>query len=336
MFTTVLRRSFVILSAVLPMLLAPVALAQSPPKGDSYLNPVKLKINTTKSISRVEYASLEDDALETSTCDGTDSATHSVWFKFTAPQFVILDFDAIGTSYETGLGYYDDAVMTVYRLQAGALNEIACEAGFAPRILGQSVTAGEYLVRIAYVGTYLIQGPSSARLSIRGRELSGLNADAAFIAHPLGVVWKAKKAGSPPAVTRECAPTCVVHFTGRANARLEQKVTLPTKFVKLKAGDLVGMSIGVNTMTADTTVRLQLKVTYSDGTPKTVKNYDQVLPIAAAGAAGPMHVTLASAAVKNVKMSIISPDDSDIFNLTGATLYMRAGSNVRVLPPPAP
>jgi hypothetical protein len=336
------RRLSILLAALL-VLVAPAAHAQTPPAGDSYLAPVTVKLNSSKTIKHIELATLNTPPVEAVSCDANGSSDHSIWFTFTLPASAIVDIDANGSLLNTEDGTTTQLVMTLYSPTGIGSTETECLYQNKPRMVDMGLTAGIYTVRLAsdILNRELI-APSQYRLSVRVRYLGQFLVDGSFSEVPLAPQWKIKKAGNPPQVVHACAAQCDVAFNGRANARLQQTIRLDSSQLKFKAGDYFAASAYVSgTTAAGADIKITLTLTYSDGTPpSTASVVDHVIQTNLDGSAatGGIAVEIRSPALKTVKYTIGSTSTADTFRVRGTTVSLAAGTSVRVasiLPLPA-
>jgi hypothetical protein len=329
---TIRRLSVVI--ATLLLFATPAAHAQTPPDGDNYLTPVNVKLNASKTIKDVQFATLESPAIEAVACDGNASSDHSVWFQFTLPSSAVVDLDANGSLLDTGTGTNTQLVMTLYEPDGIGLSETTCLFENKPRMINLTLSAGTHVVRLASDMVAALQAPSQYRLSVRVRYLGQLLADPEFEANALGLLWKARKTGDPPQIVRTCEVYCYVSFNGAAGGKLQQTVEFSPSRMKFKAGDYFGATTYVNGTPAEgSDVKLTVVVAYSDGTPPTkrslVEHIVQTSTTNVSSPAGGFAVEIASKAVKSVKFMIVSPAASDTFRVVNSVLSVSAGSSVR-------
>jgi hypothetical protein len=336
MYATVVRRSSVVLSAVLLLLAAPAAHAQGPPKGDNLASPARLKVNASKTIRNIQFATVNDGASENTTC-GT--GTNSVWYRFFIDNYTTVSIDSGGSILNKDEQASSYVVLSLHRDVGGTLTEVDCVSTTFARLTDLSLQPGTYFVRIAgAIGAPLV-GPSQYRVSVRARSISDILYDASFEEQPLGVIWKAKKAGTPAKITRECPSQCHVRFDGIAGGKLQQKLGADQN-IRYRPGDLVNANAFIlGTAVAGANIELTLKIAYTDGTPTTkvsaVRHFINTSTVMNTGF-GSIFAEIDSKAVKSIKFSIVSPAASDTFSVTSTFAGIYAGSlRDAVLPPPA-
>lgn len=332
----------IFLSVFTLILVAVPTLAQTPPKGDNAAAPVNVALNARKTVHNIQYATMEGAAVETVSCDAGNSSDHSVWFRFTMPEGGAVDIDAGGSIINGASGSHAYVALSLHREDAG-LTEVGCIISSTARLVNQPLVAGGYVVRLANASINTPTGPSQYRISLRARYLSGLLDDPSFENQPLGVTWKAKRAGDPPKVTRVCSSSCVIRFGGVADGRVVQSVVFDRKVLRFKAGDVVSADGFINnTGVAGANVRLMLKITYTDGHPVTKVTATRLIVQTGTGATisfGGLYAEIASEAVGKIQLTVISPTAAETFSLEAATVNLQAGSSARdlLLPvPPAP
>jgi hypothetical protein len=334
-------RSLVLTIATFILLFAaPTVQAQNPPKGDNVANPVKIALNTQKTVKNIQNASVESPATENTSCDGDDNSDHSVWFRFVMPAGGTVDLDSGGSILNGSTGSHAYVVLTLYRETAG-LAEVACMLSTNARLVSQNLTAGVYFVRIANDSITEPTAPSQYRLSLRLRSMNGLLQDPSFENEALGVSWKAKKAGSPAKVTRVCTTECQIRFGGAAKGQVFQRVSIDTKSLRFKVGDVVSADAFINnTPIAGADVKLTLQIVYADSTPATQVSLTRHITQTGTSVVkgfGSIFAEIRSKAVESIKFTITSPDASETFSVTSTGLTIQAGTSVRALPlPPAP
>lgn len=313
------------------------------PLGDSYLSPVDATLNGSKTIIGVETATLEADLIDETTCDSDDDSTHSVWFGFSLDSSATLDLDNAGSLYTSAEYATRLSVMSLYSISGVNLTHLICGSGYGARINEYDLAEGSYRVRIAYEDTAPLTGPSQARLSIRVRQYDNLLADP-FFDESLGIRWKVQNDPSGTKIVRTCAVSCTVRFDGVAGGAIVATSRFPEN-MKVKKGDIVWFTVSLNgTPVGGSTVKLKIKIIYSDGTPATTASVTRTFIQTATGSSpmtslGYFNAEIRSKAVSKIKASIISPQADDTFNARLTFLSVEAGGNVRVaaaLPLPAP
>jgi hypothetical protein len=326
--------------AGLPIFSSPVAHAQTPPKGDNQSAPVNVALNTTKTVKRIEGATMESALIEETPCDGSDLSDHSVWFRFEVPISMLVDIDASGALIQTDFGAYANVVLSYYEDQ-GTLTHRGCTTGTNARLTNQLLSADDvYYVRIANISQHEPTGPSRYRLSLRVRETLSIPLDPFIATQPLGVHWQVKKAGTPPKVVRLCPNGCYIRFDGAAGAKVFQKVDFEASVLQFKPGDTVFMT-GYVFMTPPegSHVRLSVRIDYSDGTPPTIVKATRHFINTSTNLAqdiGPI-VAEVVGKVQRMTFSISSPDVDDVFSVLSVEAETYAGSGPRgalPLPPP--
>jgi hypothetical protein len=339
-FRTIRRLS--ILSAALLLLAAPAAHAQTPPAGDHHLTPVMVKLNASKTVKNVQYATLESAPVEAVSCDTNASSDHSVWFQFTMPSAGTVDIDAGGSLLSTGTGTNSQVVMTLYEPDGIGITETECLFANKPRMTDVSLSAGIHVVRVASDMAVAAQAPSQYRLSIRVRYLSQFLDDPEF-EQSIGTPWKIKKAGTPPLVTRICGTYCYVLFNGVGGGALQEQMQTENRLMKFKAGDYFAASAHINgTPALGSDIKITVKLTYSDGTPPTkvslVEHITETSTTVNYAIAGGFAIEIKSSALKSITYTIASPTPADTFRVINSLLSLSAGTSVRApLPvPPGP
>jgi hypothetical protein len=328
----------------LVLLVVPAANAQTPPKGDNVAAPVNLPLNKHKTIKNAQFATMEGIGIEAATCDGDNSSDHSVWFRFTMPRGGMVDIDSGGTILNSAEGSHSFVVLSLHQQDAG-FTELDCVVSTTARFTGVNLPAGIYLVRIANDSVNEPTGPSQYRVSIRLRFMSGMIENSSFENSPLGVHWKIGRAGSPPKVTFVCLTSCGVRFGGAAGGKVLQNVSFDPKQLKYKVGDVVSADAFINnTGVSGANVRMMLKISYSDGRPKTVVKQTRLITqtgTTTTRSFGGIYAEIASKAVSKIQLTVMSPAVTDTFTVDSASLNLRAGTSVReqgllpVPPPPA-
>lgn len=326
------------------LLAAPAAYAQTPPKGDNAAAPVNVPLNKQKTVKNAQFATMEAIGTEGVSCDADNSSDHSVWFRFTMPRGGVIDIDSGGTILNGAGGSHSFVALSLHRRDAG-FTELNCVVSATARFTGVDLPAGEYLVRIASDSVNEPSGPSQYRLSIRLRFMSGLIQNSSFENTPLGAHWQIKRPGTPPKVTFVCLTTCGVRFGGAVKGKVVQNVSIDPKQLKYKVGDVVDADAFINnTGVSGANVRMILKITYSDGRPKTVVKQTRLITqtgTTTLRSFGGIYAELVSKAVSNIQLTIMSPAASDTFTVDSASLNLRAGTSVREqgllpVPPPPP
>jgi len=311
-------------------------------KGDDLADYIPIALNGTKTVENIQLATLEAPLTEEASCDSNDSSDHSVWFGFEVPVDQSANIEISSGGSIINLGSSQDNLVTISLYRAGTLTELACVLNGNVSVSGLS--EGSYRVRFAtdYVSSVL--APSRYRITIRLRALSEMLQDGEFNTNPLGVVWKAKNAGIPPKVIRDCSPACVVKFTGAAKAKLVQTVIPDPSFVRFKPGDLIRAgALAGEAPIAGANIKLTILINYSDGTPPTKVSAVRIVTSTSEGVyqtTGLLFAEIASKAVKSIRLTLSSPTAADTFSVLQASLAMLGGTSLRdaaALPlPPSP
>ena len=324
------------------ILLAAPVYAQTPPKGDNVGAPVNVPLNKQKTVKNVQFATMEGIGIEAVTCDADNSSDHSVWFRFTMPRGGTIDIDSGGTILNGADGSHSFVALSLHRQDAG-FTELDCMISSTARFTGVNLPAGGYLVRIASDSVNEPTGPSQYRISIRLRFMSGMIENSSFEDLPLGVHWDIRRAGTPPKVTFVCLTTCGVRFGGAEKGKVVQNVAFERSQLRYKVGDIVNADAFINnTGFSGANVRMMLKITYSDGRPKTVVKQTRLITqtgTTTLRSFGGIYAEITSKAVAKIQLSIMSPNTSDTFTVDSVSMNLRAGTSVRelgLLPVPPP
>jgi hypothetical protein len=319
-----------------------VSAAQTGPRtvrGDNVEAPVSIMLNQKKTINGVEAATRQDDAIEAASCDPLGTTTNSVWFAFEAPTALALDLDTGGSIMSSGDQADTYVTLTVYTADSPLVTEVACAQGEHPRVQGLELAKGLYKVRLARPYSPLV-GPSRYRLGLRARLVGPLGQDPEFV-QPLGTAWKVRRAGNPAKIYRSCADTCV-RFDGVAGGKIVTNLNWSTQNIKAIKGDLLTAQVYLNdTNVGGAKVKLILQLYYSDGTPSNRATVTRVVDQPGTGFSttlSPGLLEIRSKALSLVKLTAVSPQATDTFSVTYATITLFSGSNLRgLLPvPPAP
>lgn len=329
----------------LAFLAGPAVHAQTPPKGNKIGKPVNVPLNTQKTIKNAQFASNQSSVIEAASCDGDNSSSDSVWFRFTLPYGGLVDIDSGGTMLNSASAAHSFVVLSAYRVDGSTRVEIGCQVSSTARLLNQSLSAGTYLVRIANDSINPPTRASQYRLSVRVRFMSGFLEDPSFENSAFGPYWKVKKAGKPPKITRSClGGTCVARFAGAKGGKLQQKTAVDPAVLRFKVGDIATANAFINNTGVDgADVNLTLKIVYSDGTSATVVKARRHITQAGTVSVASFGSLAAEVKSKNVRTFIFvitSPLASHHFSVESASLTVQAGTSVRasdLLPvPPAP
>ena len=318
-----------------------VSAAQTGPRaarGDSVDAPVRVLLNSKKTVNGIEAATRQDNTIEATSCDPLNSSQNSVWFAFEVPAIVRLDLDTSGSILSYDNTTINVTTMTLYKVNGPTLIEVDCEINSGARLLDVDLDKGSYKVRVASPGM-LLTGPSSYRLGLRVRGLGGLGNDTGFTA-PLGTAWKVRNAGDPAKIFKACSDNCV-RFDGAAGGKILTKINWADLNIKAIVGDSLSTNIFVNnTPAGGSNVKVTIQLIYSDGTPSNRQTITRNVVMTATDSSvglGAALVEIKSKALKTVKVTIASPTANDTFNVIQASVYMMAGSNVRgLLPLPVP
>lgn len=327
------------------LIVAPASLAQPRGafKGDDSADFIPIAMNASKTIENIHLATLEAPLTEEASCDSNDSSDHSVWFGFDVPAgtSVNVEISSGGSIINLGTSQESFITMSLYRVTA-PVGEVACAIN--GNVTQTGLSAGSYRVRFATDYGLPVLAPSRYRVTVRLRALSEMLQDNHFITNPLGVVWKAKNAGIPPKVIRDCSPACVVKFTGAAKAKLVQTVIPDPSFVRFKPGDLIRAgALAGEAPIAGANIKLTILINYSDGTPPTKVSAVRIVTSTSEGVyqtTGLLFAEIASKAVKSIRLTLSSPTAADTFSVLQASLAMLGGTSLRdaaALPlPPSP
>ena len=330
----ILRYCILLAASLLLAMAAAPAQAQSVP-GDSYLAPLNIPLNSSKTATNIQLATLQG-AIENVTCDPDLTSNHSVWFSFMLPSSAEISLDTYGSYYEKTPGVFSTrATLTLFEKSGPSLIEEACNNGVVVSSLFVAVNPGDYVVRVAVepAAPITISGTGQLRLNLRAMVLGQWLDDPDFSESPIGNPWKIKKAGTPAAVARICPLACHVQFTGVAGGTLEQKITFSASQIKMKAGDYFsGRAYINNTPAPGANVKLQIQIKYSNGLPPTKAT--RVANAVFVGTGGGVWVTSAiaeiqSKAVQSVTFKIISPAATDTFNVVDTLLSLYSGGVLR-------
>lgn len=328
-------RHAVLLCAVLLMAMAAAPVqAQSVP-GDSFLAPVNIPLNSSKTATNIQLATLQG-AIDDVSCDPDDTSNHSVWFAFTLPSIAEIMLDTYGSYYEKTPGVFSTrTTLTLFTKTGPTLTESSCDNGVTVSDLFVAVNPGDYVVRVAVepVTAITISGTGQLRLNLRAILVDQWMDDPEFSEAPSESAWKIKNAGSPPAVARVCPLACHVQFSGAAGGTLQQKITFSASHIKFKAGDYFSGRVYINdTPALGSNVKIQIQITYSNGLPPTKAT--RIANAVFVGTGGSTWVPSAfaeiqSKAVHSVKFKIISPAATDTFNVTYTRLALYSGGVIR-------
>ncbi len=327
------------------LIVAPAALAQPRGafKGDDIGSYIPIALNASKTVDNIQLATLEAPLTEDASCDSNDSSDHSVWFGFDVPagSSVNIEISSGGSVIYLGSAQENFITVSLYRVTAPA-SELGCTT--TGNLAYSGMGEGSYRVRFATDYASPVLAPSRYRVTIRLRALSEMLQDGEFNTNPLGVVWKAKNAGTPPKVVRDCSLSCVVKFTGAAKAKLVQTVIPDPSFVRFKAGDLIrSNTLAGEAAVGGANIKLTILINYSDGTPPTRVSAVRTVTSTGLGVyvtTGQVFAEIASKAITNIKFTISSPTVADTFSVASASLAMLGSTSLRdsaLLPlPPSP